>query len=64
VIIIPAYKFYCDSCQEDRIVNKKMSEYNPEETCDVCGSIMNRKIDDLVADYVCKTSGFYGKSSK
>jgi hypothetical protein len=40
-----------------------MSEYNPEEPCLICHKPMARKIEDMVADYVCKCDGFFGKKS-
>lgn len=60
---MPQYKFHCPICNTDEVVDKKMTEYNPNEPCNICNNPMERKIEDLVSDYVCKTTGFYGKHS-
>ncbi len=60
---MPEYKFICDNCKENFAIDKKISEYNPKEPCPKCGNPMKRDVKDFCGDYVCKTSGFYGKSS-
>ena len=61
--IIPQYHYKCNSCNKETEITCKMSEYQSQIICE-CGSTAERKVEDMVADYVCKCLGFYGKSSK
>lgn len=60
---MPEYKFICKNCGKKITVDRKMSEYNPKEPCPYCSQAMSRDIKDFGGDYICKTSGFYGKTS-
>jgi putative FmdB family regulatory protein len=62
---MPAYKYFCNVCNTDFIVNSKMSNYKSIEKCPICNTESERETDDLLPqNYICKTSGFYGKTSK
>jgi len=59
---MPRYLFHCEICNTDETVDKKMSEYNPDEPCKICNNPMTRKVENMVCGYqTCK--GFYGKTS-
>lgn len=59
---MPTYNYHCTFCDTDQTINRKMSEYNPDEPCQICGEAMSRKVNDLVSNYK-DAQGFYGKKS-
>jgi hypothetical protein len=62
VIIISDYKYHCNFCNLDEIIERKMSEYKPVENCLVCGKQMNRKVEDMSCGMSIDTTGdFYRK---
>lgn len=60
---MPEYKYICPTCGNNFIVEKKISEYQPNEDCPKCGEKSNRDIKNYCNEYSCKTTGFYGKTS-
>lgn len=60
---MPEYKFICKNCDKEVTIEKRISQYNPKEPCPDCNEPMSRDIKDFGGDYICKTSGFYGKTS-
>lgn len=63
---IPQYLYKCsnENCDNEAEINCKMTEYTPIIPCEKCNSDMTRKVENMVAGYQAKCSGFYGKSSK
>ena len=60
---MPFYKYVCDNCKEIHEIERKISEYNPNENCPICNQSMKRDVKDYAKDYVVHCNGFYGKSS-
>lgn len=57
------YKFICPKCGKNVEVNMRISEYHSDgHKCD-CGAELERDMQDTARDYVCNTTGFYGKTS-
>ena len=59
---MPEYNYICD-CGNKFTVEKKISQYNPHEPCPICGKESNRDMKNYCCEYICKTTGFYGKTS-
>lgn len=61
---MPRYVYYCKKCNKEIEVNRKMSEYTPTIICQDCLEEITRKPEDLLPqNYICNTTGFYGKHS-
>jgi len=62
---MPEYNYICPKCDKKFMVDKKISEYNPHESCPVCGEKANRDMTKNYCNgnYIAKTTGFYGKTS-
>ena len=62
---MPNYEYKCtnQTCDHELTVTCKMSQYSPIQICEVCGSDMTRKVENMVSEYI-SCQGFYGKSSK
>ena len=60
---MPFYKYVCENCKEIHEIERKISEYNPNENCPICNQPMKRDIGNLVCGYECRCGGFYGKTS-
>lgn len=60
---MPSYKYHCIYCNVDETVDKKMTDYNPDEPCPICNKPMTRKVENMVCGYQAKCDGFYGKKS-
>jgi putative FmdB family regulatory protein len=62
---MPEYNYVCPNCEEQFIVNKKISEYDPHEPCPKCGEKSNRDMTKNFCNgnYIVNMSGFYGKTS-
>lgn len=58
---MPKYVYKC-KCENEIVVDCKMSEYKSLVTCDICGELAERKCDDIVcALTIDKTGSFYRK---
>lgn len=62
---MPEYNYVCKNCGNEFMIEKKISEYQPIESCPNCGSLSNRdmKKNYCNGNYVVKCTGFYGKHS-
>lgn len=61
---MPYYEYKCSdkNCNNETTVNCKMSEMKSEIECEVCGSIMKRKIENMVCGLsIDNTNSFYRK---
>lgn len=59
------YNYKCPKCKNKFMVEKKISEYNPHETCPKCGQESNRdmEVNYYNGNYAVRCNGFYGKTS-
>jgi predicted nucleic acid-binding Zn ribbon protein len=63
---MPNYKYVCtnEECNKEIDINCSMKDYSSTAICDLCDSIAERKVDDLLPqNYIVKCDGFYGKVS-
>lgn len=62
---MPSYRYLCDNekCESNNKIieiDKKMSECDREEFCEVCGNKLVRSVDGLICGTsICKCGGFY-----
>lgn len=61
---MPRYLYECKKCNKEIEVVCSMKDYSSTAICDICGETAKRKIEDLLPqNYICNTTGFYGKKS-
>ena len=59
------YKFVCPKCNQDEIVNMRISEYTADgHVCKNCGAKLKRSVDSFCRSYSVKCDGFFGKSKQ
>lgn len=61
---MPKYIYHCKKCNIETNITCPMKDYSSTVPCDSCGELVERKVEDILPqNYICNTTGFYGKQS-
>ena len=59
--MMPVYAYKCNTCNRYFEVERKVSEYNPDEHCDMCDSKDTKRVYTLF-EVVYNGDGFAGRN--